>query len=95
MKGKEGGTKLTRVEAEKIIENYKPHKGFFNLGTKPDTLGNIEYAKILRMQTFLTKQRKHQGYLKEFDPTQWAMLKEMFGMLQGIILAHWGDAVFY
>ncbi len=85
---------MTRAEAKKIIESYKPHKGFFNLSAKPDSLSDTEYARILKMQIFLTEQNKYKDYLIEFDPTQWEILKEISAKLQGIIFSHWGDTVF-
>lgn len=86
--------KLTKTEAKKIIENYKPHKGFFNLSKKPDSLNDIEYAKILKTQNFLAERNKQKEYLKKFNPTQWEKLKEISGELQSIIFTHWGDAIF-
>ena len=38
---------MTKKEADKIVEKYKPHKGFFDLSMQPKELSNIEYAKIL------------------------------------------------
>ena len=85
---------MTKKEADKIIEKYKPHKGFFNLSIQPKELSNAEYAKILETQNFLSSMNKDKEYLLEFNPIQWDELKETSAKLQSIIFDYWGGSVF-
>ena len=55
---------MTNKEANQIIENYQPHKGFFDLSNKPDALTKIEYAELLQIQEYLSWQIKNKEYLK-------------------------------
>ena len=82
---------MTKKEADKIIEKYKPHKGFFDLAIQPKELSNVEYAKILETQNFLARMNKDKEYMLEFDPMQWDKLKEASVKLQRIIFDYWGD----
>ena len=41
-----------KMKTIEIIENYKPHKGFYDLSEKPKTLTKKEYAKVLCIQFF-------------------------------------------
>jgi len=86
--------RLNSKGARAIIEGYEPHKGFFDLSKKPESLGIMEYAKILKLQNFLADQSKHSDYLRKYNPTQWEKLQELSGELQQIILYHWGNSVF-
>lgn len=81
-------------QAKLIIENYTPHKGFFDLSDKPETLSIVEYASILKIQNFLAEQNQQSDYLKRHAPQQWERLKEMSGELQVQIFNHWGDSLF-
>ncbi len=85
---------MTNKEVNKIINGYKPHKGFFDLSKQPKTLSKLEYAKILDLQNFLAEQNKDREYLQKFNKTQWEKLKEISAQLQRIIFQHWGDSVF-
>lgn len=85
---------MTNKEADKIIANYKPTEGFFDLSKKPDKLPKLEYAKILEAQAELVFQNERREYLKKFNPTQWEKLKEFSEALQQVIFSHWGDSVF-
>jgi hypothetical protein len=85
---------MKKSEMRKIIESYKPTKGFFNLSRKPENLNGEEYAKILKTQMFLVEQNEHREYLRTHNPTQWDKLKELSAELQCIIFEHWGDSVF-
>ena len=85
---------MKNKEAKKVIEEYKPHKGYLNLSVKPEKISNIEYAKILDSQNLLIRMEKEKEYLKEFNPTQWFEIQEISAKLQRIILYYWGDSVF-
>lgn len=85
---------MTKNEANLIIENYKPHKGFFDLSKKPERMSDVEYAKTLKTQNFLAKQNEKREYLRKFDPIQWDKLCELSVELQNIILSNWGDSIF-
>jgi len=85
---------MRNEEINQIIENYKPHEGFYDLSEKPETLTKIEYAKILYIQEFLIGQNKNIEYLKKFDLIQYEKDKEMSANLQGIIREHWGDTIY-
>lgn len=85
---------MNRKEAKVIIESYKPAEGFFDLSKKPDSLNQMEYAKILEAQAFLVEQNNNREYLKKHNPIQWAKAKELSASLQQVIFRHWGDSVF-
>lgn len=87
---------MKQKEAEKIIKNYKPHKGFFDLSEQPSTLAKEEYAKILRLQNFLAEQntKENISYLRRFNQNQFVKLQELSADVQQIVLEHWGDKAF-
>ena len=76
-------------ETDQIIKNYKPHKGFYDLSKKPDSLTKIEYAKLLRIQEYITSQVKNVNYLKKHCLTQYEKLVELSANYQGIVREHW------
>lgn len=80
---------MNKKEAHEIIRNYQKNKGFFDLSIQPDTLSDIEYAKILRLQNFLAEQNQKSEYLRKFNPIQWEKLKNLAARLQQIILQYW------
>ena len=73
-----------------IIENYKPHQGFYDLSVKPKTLTKVEYAKVLNAQNILAEAGTNKEYLERYDPIQWGDWKEISAMYQAIIFQHWG-----
>ena len=83
-------------EIKKIINEYKPHKGFFDLSLKPKFLNDKEYANILKTQNFLASQNTSENikYLKEFNKSQYDFLRKISCDLQGVIFEYWGNAVF-
>lgn len=85
---------MNNKKAKEVIEEYKPHKGFFDLSNKPKTLNNIEYAQILDTQNLLARMEKDKEYLIENRPLTWEQMKNVSATLQGIIFQHWGDSVF-
>jgi DNA-directed RNA polymerase subunit F len=85
---------MNKKEARKIIESYQPTNGFFDLSKKPESLNQIEYAKILEAQNLLVEQNNNREYLKKHNPIQWEKAKELSASLQQIIFQHWGDSVF-
>ena len=80
---------MNNKEANRIIENYKPHSGFHDLSKKPETLTKREYAKLLRIQNFLAEQEKDKKYLMEFEPTQWQDMKGLSMDFQAIVSKYW------
>ena len=76
-------------EADLIIKDYKPYKGFYDLSTKPKSLTKIEYAKVLKIQEFLAKQARNKEYLRQFTPIQYEKTKELTANYQSIIWEHW------
>ena len=84
---------MTNKEADSIIANYNPQKGFFDLSKKPENLKKLEYAKILEAQNTLVYQNTHRNYLKKDNPVQWEKLKEFSADLQQIVFKHWGNSV--
>ena len=85
---------MKKNEINKIIQAYKPNKGFFDLSVKPVGLDDGEYASILNIQNFLAEQNKNIKYLMKYKQTQFRELQEMSGHLQGIIFRYWGNTVF-
>lgn len=85
---------MNNKQAKKIIEEYKSHKGFYDLSNKPKTLTNIEYAQILDTQNMLARMEKDKEYLMENRPLTWEQMKNVSATLQGIIFQYWGDSVF-
>jgi len=73
-----------------IIDNYKPHKGFYNLTERPKTLTKVKYAKVLNIQEFLVEQNNNIEYLKKFEPIQYEKDKEISAEYQEIVKEHWG-----
>jgi len=85
---------MNNKEANQIIENYKPYKGFYDLSEKPETLTKIEYAKVLHIQEFLVEQNKNIEYLRKFKPIQFEKGKELSANYQEIVREHWGDTIY-
>ena len=81
---------MNRKEAYKIIDNYKPHQGFYDLSGKPKTLNKIEYAKVLNTQNILAEAEKNKEYLMKMTPVQWQEAKEMSADYQEIVFQYWG-----
>ena len=80
---------MNNKEANRIIENYKPHSGFHDLSKKPETLTKMEYAKLLRIQNFLAEQEKDKKYIMKMLPLQWMEDKELSANYQAIVREHW------
>ena len=76
-------------EVNRIIENYRPHEGFYDLTVMPKTLTKTEYAKVLNAQNILAEQEKNKKYLMKFEPIQWQDMKELSADYQAIVLEHW------
>lgn len=85
---------MNNKQAKKIIEEYKSHKGFYDLSNKPKTLTNIEYAQILDTQNMLARMEKDKKYLKENRPYTWIEMQNLSSTLHNIIFTHWGDSIF-
>jgi hypothetical protein len=85
---------MNHKNADKIIANYKPHKGFFDLSEKPKSLSKIEYEKVLDLQNLITHENDRRDYIKKHNPHSWQQLQEYAAQLQQIIFRHWGDKVF-
>jgi len=81
-------------EINQTIENYKPHKGFYDLSEKPETLTKTEYAKLLNIQNFLAEQNKNIEYLRKFEPIQYKKDKELSVEYQGIVREYWGNTIY-
>lgn len=79
-----------KMKTIEIIENYKPHKGFYDLSEKPKTLTKKEYAKVLCIQNFLMEQSENIEYLRKFEPIQYEKDKEISARLAIILYEHWG-----
>ena len=77
------------MEVNKIIENYRPHKGFYDLTERPVTLNKTEYAKLIKIQEYLSWQEGNKKYLMKFEPAQWQKMKELSADYQAIVLEHW------
>jgi len=80
---------MNKKEANLIIENYKPHQGFYDLSKKPETLTKMEYAKVLKIQGYLAWQENNKKYLIKWEPIQWQEMKELSADYQGIVAEHW------
>ena len=85
---------MKKTEAQKIILQYKPHEGFFDISVKPDGLTDMEYAEILNTQNFIAEQNKNVEYLKNHDRNTFDELRELAGKLQITIFRYWGNSVF-
>jgi len=85
---------VKRKDADKIIKEYRPHKGFFDLSIQPKELNKIEYAKVLGLQNYLARSNDKKKYFLELDIVGWDKLKELSSNLQGIILEYWGESIY-
>lgn len=85
---------MKKKDAEKIIKEYVPHKGFYDLSNKPKVLTDIEYAQILDTQNMLAKMEKDKEYLEEFRPITWNEMQNLSAKLNNIIFTYWGDSIF-
>ena len=83
---------MNHKQADEIIKNYKPKKGFFNLSKKPDTLTKREYATILDTQNALARANKtyKNEEIRELHKRDFGIAKEMSARLQQLIFEHWG-----
>ena len=81
---------MKNKEINRIITNYKPHKGFYDLSAKPKTLTKIKYAKVLNAQNILAEAEKNKEYLMKMTPVQWQEAKEMSADYQEIVFQYWG-----
>ena len=77
-----------------IIDNYKPHKGFYDLSERPKTLTKIEYAKVLNTQNILAEAEKNKEYLKKMTPIQYLEAKEISALYQAIVWQYWGNEIY-
>ena len=82
---------MKKNEADRIIKNYKPHSGFHDLSKKPNSLTEMEYAKVLRIQNFLAEQEKDKKYIMKMLPLQWMEDKELSANYQGVVTEHWEE----
>ena len=82
---------MNKKEANLIIENYKPHQGFYDLSVKPETLTKMEYAKVLKIQGYLAWQEGNKKYLMDFEPTQWQNMKGLSMDFQAIVSKYWDE----
>ena len=80
---------MNKKEANLIIENYKPHQGFYDLSVKPETLTKMEFAKVLKMQNFLAEQERDKKYIMKMLPLQWMEDKELSANYQSIVRENW------
>ena len=82
---------MNNTQAKKIIDNYKPHKGFFDLSKKPNTVSDMEYAKILDTQNYLAVEnnKMKDKQVREANRRHWESLKVLSAELQGIIFQNW------
>jgi len=80
---------MNNKEADRIIKNYEPHKGFYDLSERPKSLTKIEYAKILRIQEYIISQVKNVNYLKKHCCVGYQKLVELTANYQFIIREHW------
>ena len=80
---------MTNSEARKIINSYKPPKGFYNLSKKPDNLSNKEYAQILGAQIWLAYVRDHQEDYKKGNLKGWIQALTTSADYQKIVLKYW------
>jgi len=80
---------MNNKEANLIIKNYKPHKNFYNLSEKPETLTTMEFAKVLKMQNFLAEQERDKKYIMKMLPLQWMEDKELSANYQSIVRENW------
>ena len=80
---------MNKKEANRIIENYKPHSGFHDLSKKPETLTKMEFAKVLKMQNFLAEQERDKKYIMKMLPLQWMEDKELSANYQSIVRENW------
>lgn len=85
---------MTKSESQKVINNYVPHNGFFDLSNRPTEINDVEYAKILETQNFLAEQNKKfaNKEVRKNNKHNWEQLKELSGNLQSIIFQHWNLA---
>ncbi|MCK4446818.1 MAG: hypothetical protein KAW56_07030 [Candidatus Marinimicrobia bacterium] len=82
---------MNNKEADHIIINYKPYRGFYDLSEKPKSLTKIEYAKVLKIQGFLAERARNIEYLRKFTPIQYEKSKEISANYQEIVREHWGN----
>lgn len=71
--------------------DYRPHKGFFDLSQKPDTLSDKEYQTIIKTQDYLAteNEKMKDKKVRSANMNHWNELKALSAKLQEIILAHW------
>lgn len=80
---------MNRNQADKIIKEYKSHKGFYDLSEKPKELSKREYAIILDTQNLLAKHNENIEEIIENQPMMWNELQQLSSMLQSVILRYW------
>ena len=85
---------MNSTTVNQIIDNYKPHQGFYDLSEKPKTLNKIEYAKVLNTQNILAEAEKNKEYLMKMTPIQWQEGKEISALYQAIVYQYWGDMIY-
>ena len=82
---------MKKSEVKKIIDNYKPHLGFYDLSIKPETLSMEEYAVILQTQNYLALENEKFKVrtLRKNNKRAWEEVKRLAGELQEVVLKHW------
>jgi len=81
---------MNNKEANRIIDNYKPHKGFYDLSERPKTLNKIKYAKVLNTQNILAEAEGNKEHLMKMTPIQYQEAKEISAIYLAIVWQYWG-----
>ena len=79
---------MLEQECEKIIREYSPYKGFFDLSKKPEGINRMFYAKILRWQNFLVKKSLMKNSEKDKE-----ILSKIYVELGTMIYWYWVNPV--
>lgn len=82
---------MEKNKAEQIITSYVPPQGCINLSKKPDSLTEVQYAKILDMQQAVM--HAVQGW-QRLSGEQREIIQERATALRQMIRVHWGIEFF-
>lgn len=75
----------------KIIQEYKPRRGHYDLSKRPRSLGKKEYARVLNLQNYLASRSQNISQLQKNDPEELKKLLILSAGLRQIVSWYWKE----
>ena len=82
---------MKNSEAKKIISEYRPRTGFFDISNTPPGMNIRDHARLIRAQQHLFHVNDNIVYFDIFHPAELSRVRELSARLQKIILSKWNN----